>query len=42
MNFLTNPNVQRSTLQQKQKFLRDKGLTEHEIQIACERAGICF
>lgn len=27
-------------MQQKQKFLRSKGLTEDEIQIACERAGI--
>jgi len=40
VNFLTNPNVQRSTLNQKQRFLRDKGLTETEIQMACERAGV--
>lgn len=25
---------------QKQQFLRSKGLTEKEIQIACERAGV--
>lgn len=41
VNFLNNPNVLRSPLQQKQKFLRSKGLSEEEIQIACERAG-CF
>lgn len=40
MNFLQNANVVRSPLQQKQKFLRSKGLTEEEIQIACERAGV--
>lgn len=40
VNFLTNPNVHRSSINQKQRFLRNKGLTEHEIQIACERAGI--
>ncbi|CAD7078576.1 unnamed protein product [Hermetia illucens] len=40
VNFLQNANVVRSPLQQKQKFLRSKGLTEEEIQIACERAGV--
>lgn len=40
VNFLTNPAVQRSTINQKQRFLRDKGLSEREIQIACERAGV--
>lgn len=30
----------RSSITQKQKFLRSKGLTEDEIQMACERAGV--
>ncbi|KAJ6643829.1 Peroxisomal membrane protein PEX14 [Pseudolycoriella hygida] len=40
VQFLQNNNVQRTPLSQKQKFLRSKGLTEDEIQIACERAGV--
>lgn len=40
VNFLTNPNVQRSTLNQKQRFLLNKGLSDKEVQIACERAGV--
>lgn len=36
---MTNPNVKRCTLSQKQKFLRNKGLTEKEIEIATIRAG---
>lgn len=40
VQFLQNNNVQRNPLSQKQKFLRSKGLTEDEIQIACERAGV--
>jgi len=40
VQFLQNNNVQRNPLSQKQKFLRSKGLTEEEIQIACERAGV--
>lgn len=40
VQFLQNNNVQRNPLSQKQKFLRSKGLTENEIQIACERAGV--
>lgn len=40
VNFLTNPNVKSSSLQHKQRFLRNKGLTEAEIQLACERAGL--
>lgn len=39
VTFLQNPNVQRSALNQKQQFLRSKGLTEDEIQLACEKAG---
>jgi len=38
--FLQNPRVRRTTLVQKQNFLRQKGLTEEEIQLACEHAGI--
>ncbi|XP_055906298.1 peroxisomal membrane protein PEX14 [Eupeodes corollae] len=40
VNFLQNANVRHSTLIQKQKFLRSRGLSAEEIQIACERAGI--
>lgn len=40
INFLQNQNVKRSPLTQKQKFLRAKGLTEDEIQISCDRAGV--
>ncbi|XP_013099862.1 peroxisomal membrane protein PEX14 [Stomoxys calcitrans] len=40
VNFLTNSKVRHTTLVQKQQFLRSKGLTEKEIQMACERAGV--
>lgn len=40
VTFLQNSNVARSTVVQKQTFLRSKGLTEDEIQVACERAGV--
>ncbi|XP_075160728.1 peroxisomal biogenesis factor 14 [Haematobia irritans] len=40
VNFLTNSKVRHTTLLQKQQFLRSKGLTEKEIQIACERSGV--
>lgn len=40
ITFLQNPGVRRNPLNQKQQFLRSKGLTEDEIQIACERAGV--
>lgn len=40
IKFLNNPNVMRSGINQKQGFLRSKGLTEDEIQLACERAGV--
>lgn len=40
VKFLNNPNVLRSAVGQKQAFLRSKGLTEDEIQLACERAGV--
>lgn len=32
--------MKKSHLNQKQQFLRSKGLTEDEIQIACERSGV--
>lgn len=32
--------MRHTTLVQKQQFLRSKGLTAHEIQLACERAGV--
>lgn len=40
VTFLTNKDVMRHPINQKQQFLRSKGLSESEIQIACERAGI--
>ncbi|KAF5282337.1 hypothetical protein FQR65_LT14326 [Abscondita terminalis] len=39
VKFLQNPNVSTTPLAQKQKFLQRKGLTDKEIQVACERAG---
>ncbi|KAK4876130.1 hypothetical protein RN001_012552 [Aquatica leii] len=39
VKFLQNPNVSNTPLAQKQKFLQRKGLTDKEIQVACERAG---
>lgn len=41
ITFLQHQSVKRTSISQKQQFLRSKGLTEDEIQIACERAG-CF
>ncbi|KAH8378799.1 hypothetical protein KR009_001429 [Drosophila setifemur] len=40
VNFLQNTKVRHTTLVQKQQFLRSKGLTADEIQLACERAGV--
>ncbi|ALC44778.1 Pex14 [Drosophila busckii] len=40
VSFLQNTKVRHTTLIQKQQFLRSKGLTSHEIQLACERAGV--
>lgn len=40
MTFLQNPNVARSALDQKRKFLQSKGLREDEIELACQRAGV--
>ncbi|KDR22342.1 peroxisomal membrane protein PEX14 isoform X2 [Zootermopsis nevadensis] len=39
VKFLQNPNVQKSSLTHQQAFLKKKGLTDEEVQIACERAG---
>lgn len=39
IKFLQNPNVVNTPLAQKQKFLQRKGLTDHEIQLACEKSG---
>ncbi|XP_013187917.1 peroxisomal membrane protein PEX14 [Amyelois transitella] len=39
VKFLTNPNVQRCTLESKERFLRSKGLTDLEIQKAIEKCG---
>lgn len=39
VKFLQNPNVQKSSLANRQAFLKKKGLTEEEVQIACERAS---
>lgn len=40
VNFLQNSKVRHTTVLQKQQFLRSKGLTPTEIQMACERAGV--
>lgn len=40
VSFLQNPNVARSSLMQKEKFLRSKGLSDEEIQLAFQQAGI--
>ncbi|XP_030388132.1 peroxisomal membrane protein PEX14 [Scaptodrosophila lebanonensis] len=40
VSFLQNNKVRHTTLIQKQQFLRSKGLTAHEIELACERAGV--
>ncbi|CAG4940503.1 unnamed protein product [Parnassius apollo] len=39
VKFLSNPNVQRCTLESKKRFLRNKGLTDYEIQKAIEKCG---
>ncbi|XP_056637041.1 peroxisomal membrane protein PEX14 isoform X1 [Diorhabda sublineata] len=39
IKFLENPNVVNTPLVQKQKFLQRKGLTDKEIQLACEKSG---
>lgn len=39
IRFLENPKVVGTPLAHKQNFLQRKGLTEKEIQAACERSG---
>ncbi|ODM95912.1 Peroxisomal membrane protein PEX14 [Orchesella cincta] len=40
VKFLQNPRVRPTTLAQKQAFLRKKGLSDLEIETACEQAGL--
>lgn len=40
VKFLQNPKVSSSPLKTKQEFLKRKGLTEDEIQKACELASV--
>lgn len=40
MKFLQNPKVTASPLSQKQDFLKRKGLTDREIQRACDLANL--
>lgn len=40
IRFLTNPNVVDRPFQQKQSFLKSKGMTDEEIRISCERAKV--
>ncbi|XP_032517770.1 peroxisomal membrane protein PEX14 isoform X2 [Danaus plexippus] len=39
VKFLSNPNVQRCTMESKERFLRSKGLTDAEIAKAIEKCG---
>ncbi|KOB66989.1 Peroxisomal membrane anchor protein [Operophtera brumata] len=39
VKFLNNPNVQRCTIDSKERFLRSKGLTQPEIQKALEKTA---
>lgn len=40
VKFLLNPKVRHTTLAHKQTFLAKKGLTDEEIDLACQQAGI--
>lgn len=40
VSFLQNPNVARNSLMQKEKFLRSKGLSDEEVRLAFQQAGI--
>lgn len=40
MAFLQNPNVVRNSIVQKENFLRSKGLSDEEIRLAFQQAGI--
>ncbi|XP_072948973.1 peroxisomal membrane protein PEX14 isoform X2 [Epargyreus clarus] len=42
VKFLSNPNVQRCTMESKERFLRSKGLTDPEIQKAIEKCSELF
>lgn len=39
VKFLTNQNVQRCTMESKQRFLKGKGLTDAEIEIALKKCA---
>ncbi|CAH0715797.1 unnamed protein product, partial [Brenthis ino] len=39
IKFLSNPNVQRCTMESKERFLRSKGLSDLEIRKALEKCG---
>lgn len=39
VKFLSNPNVQRCTMESKERFLKAKGLTDYEIKKAIEKCG---
>jgi peroxin-14 len=39
VKFLQNPNVQKSSFTHQKAFLKRKGLTDEEVEIARERAG---
>ncbi|CAG7833476.1 unnamed protein product [Allacma fusca] len=39
VKFLQNPRVRPTSLSHKQKFLKQKGLTDEEIELACQKAG---
>lgn len=38
--FLRGPQVQQTPLELRKQFLKKKGLTDNEIAIACDKAGI--
>jgi peroxin-14 len=40
VRFLQNPKVSSSPLQQKRDFLISKGLTNQEVDLACQRVGV--
>ena len=39
VRFLKNPRVQQRALSERTAFLRSKGLTQDEIEMACRRCG---
>jgi peroxin-14 len=40
VKFLKNPKISKSPLFQRKAFLKSKGLTDDNIQLACDQAGI--